>query len=129
MSNTMAPAGYRPTVPSPGVSSSGWPVNVADQAVFQAQEARNQAMWVQQTANANTALAALAVRSAALAARVAGDPRVDLDMIAKAQAQIAVETAFLNDVIAKCTAGTYSNVVPTVYTLENAKPFIGGGTF
>jgi hypothetical protein len=125
----MAPAGYRPTVPSPGESSSGWPVNVPGQSVFRAQEARNQAMWAQQIANANMALAALAARSAALAARVAGDPRVNLDMIAKAHAQIAVETAFLIDVIAKCTAGTYSNAVPTVYTLENAKPFIGGGTF
>ena len=114
-----------PTVPAPGESSAGWPPRPSDQTSLAAQHTRNQTMWAAEIANATAALAALGVRSAALAARLAGDT----DMIAAAEAQIAREVATQNGIIAACTAGTYSNIVATVYTLENATPMIGGGTF
>ena len=129
MTNSMVPINNRPTVPAPGESSAGWPVLAEDQTLLQAQRAANAALWAATATEANTALAALAVRTASLNARLAGDVHADRDAIEAAQAQIARETAFLNTIIAKCANGTYSNIVSTVYTLENAVPMIGGGTF
>lgn len=110
-----------PTVPAPGESSSGWPVDAAGQAVLAAQRARNQVMRAGEIAKANTALAALAVRSAWLA----GLARPNTE----AQAQVALEMVYQQAIITACTNGTYTNIVKTVYTLEDGKPFIGGGTF
>ncbi len=115
--------------PSPFGSSGSWPSLTSSQAVFQEQGAANESPWASATANTTAALEEIQDRIDALNYQLTNNPTANSDLIAAALAQCAREQSFINTELTKIATGHFSDLIPTVYTLENAHPFIGGGTF